>query len=353
MRRVPLMAMLLACSLAIHDVEQMEHELHHVAKSDVLNFFDKEQTLAVRLGRCLQKLEAATQGNAQPRAEEFRRLVSPQVRWTDPCGTVIFVLSRVFQGPAGNSKLEASHSANSVGLAAWEHYAKHNALPETDKQDDLEKRVAEKLGETLGRAAKRHSELHRALGVMLDFEVTHDEREMRFIQQVMGLPNQDPMLTLGTSLGESLTDDHIDEIMKRVHLVASRYTRAMRFFEHFQPRGSVAEMKKLEAPVGALHTAMLAITPAAWTLEPGTKKLGESWGSSSKASGKSDKDTPREGTRRRRFSALRKGVSYSDGAKETAKISSSKLLSMVTHVWLPLEIHSIRRSVMCNCVACR
>ena len=61
--------------------EKLEREFHEVGKTEVMRIFDKERTLGMKLGQCLEQLKAAEKSGApqQFARNGVSRLLAPQV----------------------------------------------------------------------------------------------------------------------------------------------------------------------------------------------------------------------------------------------------------------------------------
>ena len=96
-------------------------------------------------------------------------------------------------------------------MGALPKSAQHHDVGEDVGEYAAEAAMAQKLDNTFSRAAKRHAGLMKALSDFLNDEEAHTVADLDLLQAVMKLPKQDPLVTLGANLGESLTQDHVDE----------------------------------------------------------------------------------------------------------------------------------------------
>ena len=147
-------------------------------------------------------------------------------------------------------------------LDMWERFEKEGnaGLREKDVGESVESPAEAKLRETFTRATKRHTGLGKVLGEMFSAVDRESEKDTPMTKQMMGLPDHDPLLVLSAHLGESLTDDHIDEVMGRVHRAASHYVEFMRHLQGFNPK-TREEVATLGKPFSAVRDALALMKP--------------------------------------------------------------------------------------------
>jgi len=158
---------------------------------------ERDTAQLAELSQCRADLSSATsklQGLRSPRVSDLHRLLSPR-------------------GPGGG-RAEASRESQRQSQQS------HDTLGSETKEILGEEQNPQKL-----EVEEEHMEIGQLiLGTDYDhyFEDFQDQKDTHFVLSVSRLPTEDPIPHAQARLGESLHDDHVEEIVKRVRHLASQ-----------------------------------------------------------------------------------------------------------------------------------